>query len=70
MLEIEHRILENIKSGEKSIVNVLPEYMKEKNNIFWEQNNTDNTEPIQFIVVDIEHFEYVYNIKKDIYFKN
>ena len=71
MLEIEHRILENIKIGEKSIVNVLPEYMKDKNKLFLEQYNIDNTDPIQFIVevFDIEHFEYVYNIKKDRYSK-
>jgi len=71
MLEIEHRILENIKIGEKSIVNVLPEYMTAKNKLFLEQYKIDNTEPLQFIVevFDIEHFEYVYNIKKDRYSK-
>ena len=71
MLEIEHRILENIKIGEKSIVTVLPEYMTAKNKLFLEQYNIDNTEPIQFLVevLDIEHFEYVYNIKKDRYSK-
>ena len=31
MLEIEHRILENIKIGEKSLVTVVPEYMSAKN---------------------------------------
>ena len=71
MLEIEHRILENIKIGEKSIVTVVPEYMTAKNKLFLEQYNIDNTEPIQFVVevFDIEHFEYVYNIKKDRYSK-
>ena len=71
MLEIEHRILENIKIGEKSLVTVLPEYMTAKNKLFLEQYNIDNTEPIQFLVevFDIEHYEYVYNIKKDRYSK-
>ena len=71
MLEIEHRILEYIKIGEKSLITVLPEYMTAKNKIFLEKYNIDNTEPIQFIVevFDIEHYEYVYNIKKDRYSK-
>ena len=37
MLEIEHRILENIKIGEKSIVTVVPEYMTAKNKLFLEK---------------------------------
>ena len=71
MLEIEHRILENIKIGEQSIVTVLPQYMSAKNKLFLEKYNIDNTEPIQFFVevFDIEHYEYVYNIKKDRYSK-
>ncbi len=71
MLEIEHRILEYIKIGEKSLITVLPEYMTAKNKLFLEKYNIDNTEPIQFIVevFDIEHYEYVYNIKKDRYSK-
>ena len=71
MLEIEHRILENIKIGEKSIVTVVPEYMSAKNKEFLEKYKIDNTEPIQFTVevFNIEHFEYVYNIKKDRYSK-
>ena len=71
MLEIEHRILENIKIGEQSIVTVLPQYMSAKNKLFLEKYNIDNTEPIQFLVevFDIEHYEYVYNIKKDRYSK-
>ena len=71
MLEIEHRILENIKIGEKSVVTVVPEYMAAKNKLFLEKYNIDNTEPIQFVVevFDIEHYEYVYNIKKDRYSK-
>ena len=71
MLEIEHRILENIKIGEKSVVTVVPEYMTAKNKLFLEQYNIDNTEAIQFLVevFDIEHYEYVYNIKKDRYSK-
>ena len=41
------------------------------NNQYEQQYNIDNTEPIQFLVevFDIEHFEYVYNIKKDRYSK-
>ena len=71
MLEIEHRMLENVKIGEKSLITVLPEYMSAKNKLFLEKYNIDNTEPIQFIVevFDIEHYEYVYNIKKDRYSK-
>ena len=34
MLEIEHRILEYIKIGEKSVITVLPEYMTAKNKLF------------------------------------
>ena len=71
MFEIEHRILENIKAGEKSIVTVLPSYMDYGNKKFLEHYNLDNKEPLQFIceVFDIQHYEYVYNIKKDRYSK-
>ena len=65
--EIEHRILENVKIGEYSVITVNPSYMSYRNKKFLEKYNIDNSEPTIFYceVFDIEHYDYVYNITKD-----
>lgn len=65
--EIEHRILENVREGEYSVINVNPSYMTYRNKDFLEKYNIDNTEPTIFIceIIKIDEYDYVYNVSKD-----
>jgi hypothetical protein len=67
LFEIEKRVVQNLKVGEKAQVFVKPSYMKDKNPEFLNKYNIENTKDTIFIceVLDLDVYDYVYKPDKD-----
>ncbi len=69
--EIEKRVIQNTKYGEKAEINVKAVYMRDKNLDMLKHYNLDKEKNVLFKVEihDIQQYEYVYNVVKDKYSK-
>ena len=71
LFEIEKRLIQNTRKGEISLITVQQSYMQDRNKKFMEFYKIDNEQPLYFYVeiIDIDHYNFVYNISKDKYSK-
>ena len=65
--EIEKRVIQNTKFGERSEITVKSVYMKDKNADMISHYKLDKDKNVVFKceIHDIQQYEYVYNVKKD-----